>query len=395
MTTDAQIRDLVAHAYAHAPAIRQMMDDAGVSPDAIQSADDLDRLPVTPVRRLLALQRADPPFGGLLGMEPDALWRICVLPGPFFRPQPPPADPAAQLAPFVAAGFSAADRALNTLSYHLAPTGLMLDEGARTCGAVVIPAGPIRLDQQVSLVQALQITAFIGTPRRLLALLDRCAQVGLSGERLPLQRALLADEPTLPEQRRRIEDEAGLSVVSLYCTPELGALAYTRPHSEDLHVLSGVFIEIIDRGAGQRARDGLPGEVVATLLQPGYPLIRIGTGDMGIFMAADGGERILRLIGRAGDAVRVRGMLLHPGQIQAALSRLPEIMRAQAIITQSGGQDHVLMRIELRPEGGRAHIEQGVINALLAMAHVRPDAVEVVSPGTIDPAQGLIRDERR
>jgi phenylacetate-CoA ligase len=112
-------------------------------------------------------------------------------------------------------------------------------------------------------------------------------------------------------------------------------------------------------------------------------------------MSAQGGERISRLFGSAGKAVRIRGMLLHPGQIQAALSRLPEVARAQAVITRAGGQDHLLMRIELRPEGGRAHIEQGVINTLQAMAHVRVDAVEVVSEGTIDATLGLIRDERR
>lgn len=395
MTTDAQIRDIVAHAYANAPAIRRMMQQADVAPESVQSADDLQKLPVTSVRRVPALQRTDPPFGGLLGIEPDALTRIFVLPGPLYRPHAPPADASAALAPFVAAGFSAADRVLNTLPYPLAPNGLLLDEGARACGGVVIPAGPVSLDRQIRLLRTLQCTAFIGTAGGLHALLDRCTKDGLAGARLPLRRALLAEAPLLPAQRAQFEAAAGLSIVWLYSPPALGTLACTRPRSDDLHVLSDVFIEIVDRGAGQRVRDGLPGEVVVTLLRPAWPLVRFGTGDMGVFMAADGGERILRLLGSAGEAVRIRGMLLHPGQIQAALSRLPEIARAQVVITQSGGHDHLRMRIELRPEAGRAHIEQGVINALQAMAHVHVDAVEVVSAGTIDAAQGLIRDERR
>ena len=66
MNFDQRIRDLVAHAYAHAPAVRDRLDQAGVTPADIQSAADLAKIPVLPKDALVDLQRANPPFGGLL-----------------------------------------------------------------------------------------------------------------------------------------------------------------------------------------------------------------------------------------------------------------------------------------------------------------------------------------
>ena len=41
---DQRIHDLIAHAYANAPAIKGILDAAGVKPDDIQSAADLAKL---------------------------------------------------------------------------------------------------------------------------------------------------------------------------------------------------------------------------------------------------------------------------------------------------------------------------------------------------------------
>ncbi|MCS7070829.1 MAG: hypothetical protein NZM00_04935, partial [Anaerolinea sp.] len=117
MSRDAQIRDLVAHAYQHAPTVRRIMQDAGVSPADIQSAADLVKIPVTPKDRLVEFQQADPPFGGFLTIDPATLPRIYISPGPIYDPQPPTENPEAALAPFRAAGFGPGDRALNTFMY--------------------------------------------------------------------------------------------------------------------------------------------------------------------------------------------------------------------------------------------------------------------------------------
>ena len=65
------------------------MDQAGVTPEDIQSADDLPKIPVTSKDELVAIHEANPPFGGFLAVDPDSLPRIYISPGPIYDPQPP------------------------------------------------------------------------------------------------------------------------------------------------------------------------------------------------------------------------------------------------------------------------------------------------------------------
>ena len=85
---DSRIRELVAHAYQHAPAVKRIMDDAGVSPADVQGVVDLGKIPVTSKDKLVELHHANPPFGGFLAIEADDLPRIYISPGPSFDPQP-------------------------------------------------------------------------------------------------------------------------------------------------------------------------------------------------------------------------------------------------------------------------------------------------------------------
>ena len=160
---NARIRELTQHAYEHAPAIRQQLDAAGLRADDIQGADDLAKIPVLSKDALVEIHRQNPPFGGFLTIDPAELPRIYISPGPIYDPQPPPADPEAQLAAFRYIGIGRGDRVLNTFMYHLTPAGILLDEAIRACGATVIPSGPGNTDLQIMLMMALGATGFVGS----------------------------------------------------------------------------------------------------------------------------------------------------------------------------------------------------------------------------------------
>src|SRR4030067_3617599 len=83
---DAQLSQFVQHAYAHAPAVKRIFDDAGVNPDDIKTVADLERVPVTSKDRLAQLQREQPPFGGFLAVDPSTLKHIFLSPGPLYEP---------------------------------------------------------------------------------------------------------------------------------------------------------------------------------------------------------------------------------------------------------------------------------------------------------------------
>lgn len=394
MSRDAQIRELVAHAYAHAPTFRTIMDGAGVSPADIQSAADLVKIPVTPKDRLVEFQQADPPFGGLLTIDPATLPRLYISPGPIYDPQPPTENPDAALAPFRAAGFGPGDRALNTFMYHLTPAGLLLDEALRAVGVTVVPSGPGNTELQIMMMTALNVTGYVGTPSFLAIILDKAAEMGIPKAAVTIRKAVFSAEPYTPSQRARFEGEYGMATVSAYGTADLGFLAYTRPGSDGFHVVDSVHLELVDKDTGQPVEPGTPGEVVVTKLEKAYPLIRFGTGDLGVFMA-DGDQTVLRLVGRVGDAIKVRGMFLHPNQLVAAMGRIEAVKHGRALITREDNRDIVTIQVELKPDHAGANVDDAVRGYVQAFCRLRVDAVEVVEPGVIDPALRLVKDERK
>jgi phenylacetate-CoA ligase len=395
-----RIQELVTHAYAHAPAVRQIMDGAGVTPADIQSPSDLARLPVTSKDRLVEIHQANPPFGGFLTIPPEDLPRIYMSPGPIYDPQPTPDNPEALIAPFKYVGFGRGDRVLNTFMYHLTPAGMLVDQALRLCGATVLPTGPGNTELQLMMMSALGATGFVGQPSYLMTLLDKAPQLGISKEGVTIKKALFSAEPYTPSQRARFEGEYGMKTTSAYGTADLGILGYTIDGMMGFCMLDHIYVEICDPQTGELLEDGSAGEIVITTFNKSYPLIRFGTGDLGALApTADplcgDAQQLLGLFGRSGDAIKVRGMFLHPNQLMAAMARVPAVKHAQAIISRDGNHDVMTVRVELHPDADTTQLEAAVMAHVNAMARLRVDAVQIVESGVIDPSQRLIRDERK
>ncbi len=386
-TLDERLREQIAHAYEHAPAIRQIMDGAGVTPADIQSAADLAKIPVTSKDRLVEIHAANPPFGGFLAVDPATLPRIYISPGPIYDPQPPdPTTAEAGLAPFRYVGFGRGDRVLNTFMYHLTPAGLLIDEALRACGATVLPTGPGNTELQIMMAMALQASGFVGQPSYLMTVLDKMAEMGIAKESVPLKKALFSAEPYTPAQRARFEGEYGMVTTSAYGTADLGIVGYTRAEAPGFAILDSVYLEAVDPQTGQPVAPGESGEIVATTFNRGYPLVRFGTGDLGALSAQPhpaGGQHLLGLYGRSGEAVKVRGMFLHPNQLMAAKAQFPQIKNLQAVITRPASSDYVTLRVELDGGGEDPALAEQLKTLAQAAVRLRVDEVAFVAPGEI------------
>jgi len=402
MNFDQRIRDLIAHAYALAPAIRERMDAAGITPADIQSAADLPKIPVMPKDSLIELQQKHPPFGGLLTIDPADLPRIYISPGPIYDPQPTPdaenADYA--VAPFRAVGFGRGDRVFNTFMYHLTPAGLLVDNALRHLGATVIPSGPGNTELQIMMLTSLKVTGYVGTPSFLAIILDKAAEMGIPKEAITIKKAVFSAEPYTPSQRQRFEGDYGMVTTSAYGTADLGFIGYSKAGVQGFCLMPSVYVEVCDPQTGQPVELGNVGEIVVTTFNKSYPLIRFGTGDLGALSPevdedCEGSQQLLGLFGRSGDAIKVRGMFLHPNQILAAMSRIQQVKTAQAVITREDNRDVVTVRVELKPEFAGEDVDEAVKAYVQSMARLRVDAVEVVAAGVIDPTQRAIRDQRK
>jgi phenylacetate-CoA ligase len=401
-TVEDKLRKVIACAYAYSPALRQRFEAAGLGPDEVQTVADLQRVPILPKDDVIALQQADPPFGGMLGVAPGDVRHIFLSPGPIYEPDAGDDDSrleTAQLA-LSRSGFVAGDVVLNTLSYHLVPAGLMLDRALVRLGCTVVPGGVGNRDLQLKIMRDVGVNAYVGTPSFLLALIAAAEESGadFTGD-YQLGKAFVTAEPFSPSMRQTLAGY-GIAVGNAYATAELGVLALNTTADLTMQLLPEPIVEVVDPDNGQVVGPGEVGEVVVTTFNCAYPLIRLGTGDMAVNGDPRPGEsrqeeRTLVLVGRSGEAVKVRGMFVHPNQLRFAAAQVMPVAAIQGVVTRPAHRDFFRVRVALDavPDDAEA-VRQALQQAIQQVARVRVDEVELVDQGAIAAdARGMI-DER-
>ena len=399
-TTD-MLRHIIQHAYAHAPAVKTLLDSAGVSPDEVRAVADLDRIPVTSKDRLVELQEAAPPFGGFLAVPVDQLQHVFFSPGPLYEPSAEETAVLDTIRDVLAiAGFAAGDVVMNTFGYHLIPTGLVIDQVFGQIGATVIPAGVGNADLQIKMMLDLRVTGYVGTPSWLAALIEKAKERGVEFSQFSLKNALVSAEPLPPSLRQTLVEEYGLRVTNAYGTAELGFLAYNTEGGLSMRLLERPIIQVVNPETGRSVGPGETGEVVVTTFNETYPLIRLGTGDLAVNMDPAPGEsrqedRSVILVGRVGDAVKVRGMFVHPNQLRFALSQVAGIARAQAVVTQPQTRDELTLRVVVSDEAADGEtLTKAVGVAIESACRVKVDRVEIVPADALPEDARLMLDER-
>ena len=379
----------VALASRRTAAGRMAVEAAGKPLSDLRWPEDLPQLPLLRKGDLPALQAAEPPFAGWNAVPIEALSRVFVSPGPIYDPEGRIEDYWGFAPALHAAGFHRGDLVLNTFAYHLTPAGHMMDGALAALGCVTIPGGTGNTEVQARTARDLRIRGFIGTPSFLATLLEKMegpssfAVAFVSGE-------------MLPDRLRRDLEAQGVRVSQGYATGDVGLIAYECDERSGLHLSPRVFVEIVDPESGAPRPPGAIGEVLITHLSEIYPLLRLATGDLSALEAAPcpcgrGAPRLVRLMGRVGDAVKVRGMFVHPNEVRWAMSRVPEVARYQLVVTREGHQDRLVARVE-RTSG--ADPSAAVAAQLRETIKLRAD-VEVLPPGTLPADAPVIVDERR
>jgi phenylacetate-CoA ligase len=375
---DERIGSVLAAAAERVPAFRERLRAAGVEPGELTSVDALDRIPVLTKDDLVEVQAAAPPFGGLLAAD-ARLRRIFQSPGPLYEPELDEPDPWRWAPALAAAGFGPDDVVVNTSGYHLTPLGAMFEEAVRALGGTVVPAGVGNLELQVQASVDLGATAYIGLPSYLKALLDKADELGAAGS-LRFERAFVAAEP-LPASLRTWLEERVPVLRQGYGTAEAGNLGYECEEKTGFHVPDDALVEVCALDTGRALWDGEEGQVVATLFRADYPLVRLGTGDLSAFMTepCDCGRETPRLagwLGRVGEAVKVRGMFLHPRQVRSVMAEIPDVTRYRFVVGREEHRD--VLRCEFVPAVGAdaatlaEAVKERVRSALRFNADVEP-----------------------
>lgn len=367
---------------------------AEIDADHINNVAALAALPLLRKSELIDKQQATPPFGGLLTEAVSGMARVFQSPGPIYEVAPRKPDYGRFGRAMFAAGFRGGELVHNTFSYHFTPAGLALESGAHALGCPVFPAGVGQTELQVRAIADLKPTCYVGTPSFLNIILEKADAVGADVS--TLRKGLVTAEP-LPPSLRTSFTERGIDLLQCYGTAELGLVGYETKAMEGLVIDEGVIVEIVRPGTGAPVPDGEVGEVVVTVMNPEYPLIRFATGDLSAVLAGEcptgrTNRRIKGWMGRADQTTKVRGMFVHPEQVDEVTRRHPEITRARLVVSSANHRDIMTLHCET-PALREESLVGAITDSLREVCKLRGD-VRLVATDEL-PNDGKVIDDQR
>lgn len=381
---DLETRTADARAAAQIAALKSLLPPELAS--EIESLSDLPKLKIMRKSDLSDLQKANPPFGGMLVRNTQYVFQS---PGPIYEPGSTALDWWRFGRFLVACGIGQGDIVQNCFSYHLTPAGTMFENGALAVGAQVMPAGTGQTGLQVRAAHDAGSTAYAGTPDYLKVILEKSDEQGIP---LAFKKAAVSGGALFPSLRDYYADR-GITCLQCYATADLGNIAYETTPGEGLIVDEGVIVEIVTPGTGTPVPDGDVGEVVVTTLNPDYPLIRFATGDLSTILPGESpcgrtNTRIKGWMGRADQTAKIKGMFVRPEQVAALVAAHPGMTRARVIADRDGETD--TMALQCVGEG----LDEAAIAASLPDHLKLKGTVSIVSDAAL-PRDGIVIEDRR
>jgi phenylacetate-CoA ligase len=373
----------------------------GIDGHPVRTRAELAQLPVTRKQALFERQKAQRAAGGdafggysTLAYGPG-MPRLFASPGPIYEPEGRSADYWRMARAIFAAGFRSGDLIHNSFSYHFTPAGSMMESGAHAVGCSVFAAGVGQTEQQVAALQDLRPSGYIGTPSFLKIIVEKAAELGVS---LPsVTKALVTGEACPPSLRDWLAAR-GIAAYQCYATADVGLIAYETVAREGLVLDEHVILEIVRPGTGDPVPPGEVGEVVITSLNPDYPLIRFGTGDLsavlpGTCPTGRTNTRIRGWLGRADQTTKIRGMFVHPKQVDDIAKRFPEVLRARLVVQGEMANDVMTLKVEVHDTQAAQALKLQIAQAVRDVTKLRGD-IELCVSGSLPNDGKVIEDAR-
>jgi phenylacetate-coenzyme A ligase PaaK-like adenylate-forming protein len=415
-----RLRAMLALCARGHPFYRRRWAEARVDLAAIRGVADLERLPLTTKQELMA----DPEAFRLqlpeLPLHERALWEVIYTTGSTATPTPvynTTHDYHAYLfqSQRVAeiSGIRDTDVIANLFPLTQAPMGAFLRAatnafaaGATICAA--LPGSPHGgfgvhrpLAYAVRMVERQRATVLWGVPSFVRRLLMRAREQGADFTRVRMCAISgEASSAALREELRRLLRElgaAGTTVFDRYGSTELGAFAQCREEGDWHNPAPEIqYHEVVDPHSGRRLPDGERGMLAVTHLdRRGTVLVRFLVGDV-LSIArtpcpACGrcGDRLVGPVARASDLVKVKGMLVNPSVLLAALEALRELTEFQVVVRRENDADpHSMDELLVRAaaaSSSRDALAGEIVARVQAAVQVRPRVEFVDAAAIYDP----------
>lgn len=401
---EERLRNQVKHVYENVPYYKQLMEERGLTPDDIQTLDDLKKLPFLTKTDL----RDQYPYG-LLAKDLKDCVRIQSTSGTtgrrvvaFYTQHDVDLWEDCCARAVVAAGGSNEDVCHVSYGYGLFTGGPGLNGGSHKVGCLTLPMSSGNTERQIQFMMDLGSTILCCTPSYAAYIGETLKEMGYKPEDNKLKAGIFGAEPWTEEMRRDIEKSLGIKAYDIYGLTETSGpgVSFECEEQTGMHINEDHFLaEIIDPDTGEVLPEGEKGELVFTsLTKEAFPLLRYRTRDICVLSRkkCSCGRTLIKMskpMGRSDDMLIIRGVNVFPSQIETVLLNKGYTPNYQIEVDRVNNTDTLDINVELTPEEYKAAKkelavrEKNLSDAIKTMLGISP-RVHLVAPKTIVRSEG-------
>ena len=393
----------VRHVWDNVPYYRAKMEAKGVTPEDIQSIDDLHKLPFLTKADL----RDAYPYG-LLGKPLSECVRIQSTSGTtgkrvvaFYTQHDIDLWEDCCARAIVAAGGTKEDVVHVAYGYGLFTGGPGLNGGSHRVGCLTLPLSSGNTDRQLQFMTDLGSTILCCTPSYAQYLAESIYEQGLE-EKIQLKAGIFGAEAWTEDMRRDIENKLHIKAYDIYGLTETSGpgVSFECCEQTGMHINEDHFIaEIIDPDTEEVLPLGSKGELVFTAIdKKGFPLLRYRTRDICVLnrKPCSCGRTHVKMskpMGRSDDMLIIRGVNVFPSQIETVLMQQGYPANYQIIVDRVNNNDTFEVMVEMMPAmfsdslAKIAEAEKALVAALKNMLGIAAK-VRLVAPKSITRSEG-------
>ena len=403
-----RLHKIVEYVYHNVPFYRHRPQEMDITPDDIQTIDDIRKLPFTTKKDL----RDNYPFG-LQGAGRSQIIRIHASSGTTGNPtivgytrKDIGIWSECMARCLTAYGVTHDDIFSVSYGYGLFTGGLGAHNGVEKIGASVVPTSTGNTEKHVKLIRDLGITGIACTPSYALYLAETMDKRGITKDEISLKIGAFGAEPWTEQMRTEIQERLGLKGYNLYGLSEImgPSVSYECQEQHGSHICEDHFYpEIIDPVTLEPLPNGQTGELVfTTLTKEGMPVLRYLTRDLCTLRPATRAcgrtnIRMGRIEGRSDDMLIIRGINVFPSQVESVVLSMKEFApRYLLIVDRKNNLDTLTVQVEIRQEyftstfdtpAAIDELEKRLASRLKSVLSIAAK-VQLKAPNTIERSQG-------
>ncbi len=394
----------VKRVYDNVPFYRNKMIEVGVTPEDIQTIDDLKKLPFSykqdlrdtypfglfaaPMKDIVRLHASSGTTGKqiVVGYTRNdlELWDTCVARA------------------LTAAGCTEEDIVHVSYGYGLFTGGLGADGGAKKIGATTVPVSSGNTQRQVTILKDFGSTILCCTPSYALHIAETLYASGMTKDDISLKAGVFGAEPWTNEMREQIQEMLGLKAFDIYGLTEIlgPGVAFECTEQKGMHINEDHFIvEVINPDTGEVLPEDTQGELVFTCItKEAFPILRYRTRDIGVITRkpCSCGRTLVKMTkprGRTDDMLIIRGVNVFPSQIETVLLEKGYTANYRIIVDRANNFDSIEVQVEINNETftdtikGLAKKEKELADALKNLLGVAAK-VTLMEPNSIPRSEG-------